>query len=54
MSATTDVKKPANDTPRIGEFAALQPLSGVSVIETSAVNGLGNGAFTREAEKKKA
>lgn len=54
MSATTAVKKPANDETRIGEIAAMQPLSGISVVETSAVNGLGNGAFTREAEKKKA
>jgi hypothetical protein len=48
-------KKVNVDTTRIGEHAALQPLSGISrVDETAAVNGLGRGGFVRKEEAKKA
>lgn len=47
--------KPANDTTRLGECAAVQPLSGVKrVDETFAVNGHGRGAYVRTEEAKKA
>lgn len=49
-------KKPSVDEARIGEHAAMQPLSGVArVDESGAVNGLGHGAFVRieEAEKQR-
>ncbi len=56
-ATATAVKKPSNDTSRIGEQAPQQPLSGVSLVtESIAVNGLGHGAYLRqeETEKKKA
>jgi len=47
-------KKSSTDETRIGEFAAMQPLSGIShVDETTAVNGHGRGAFVREEKTSK-
>jgi hypothetical protein len=49
-------KKQHIDETRIGEHAAMQPLSGVIVVgETFAVNGTGRGGFVRkeEAEQNK-
>jgi hypothetical protein len=54
MSAPV-VKKPAEDSTRLGDYSAKQPLSGIaSVEETGAVNGLGRGAFVRKEEADKA
>jgi hypothetical protein len=59
-SASSAVKKPSTDESRIGEHAAMQPLSGISLVtESGAVNGLGHGAYLRQEEsnsreKKKA
>ena len=48
MSNPTLTKKPSTDETRIGEYAAMQPLSGIAhVDESGAVNGLGHGAFVR-------
>ncbi len=53
--STIQQEKPANDGTRLGEFAALQPLSGVKRInETFAVNGTGRGGYVRMEETKKA
>jgi len=53
MSALTS-KKPSVDTTRIGEHAAIQPLSGIALVdETTAVNGLGRGAYARKEETDK-
>jgi hypothetical protein len=48
--------KPANDQTRIGEYAALQPVSGVTYVTSApAVNGLGRGGcVSREGAEKKA
>jgi hypothetical protein len=53
MSAS--VQKPATiDPTKLGECAAVQPLSGVtSVDETFAVNGLGRGGYVRKEENAK-
>jgi hypothetical protein len=56
MSAVP-VSRPANDETRIGEYAAVQPVSGVTYVNAStAVSGLGrSGCVPREdAEKEKA
>jgi hypothetical protein len=46
--------KPSVDPARIGECAAMQPLSGIkSVDETFAVNGLGRGAYVRTEKTDK-
>ena len=48
-------KKQTVDETRIGEYAALQPLSGVArVDETFTVNGHGRGGYARAEENKKA
>ncbi len=60
MSSTpmSAAKKHSVDETHIGEHAALQPLSGVSIVpESVAVNGLGHGAYLRQddiKDKKKA
>jgi hypothetical protein len=47
-------KKPSVDETRIGEYAASQPLSGVTrVDETTAVLGAGRGGFVRKEEAEK-
>ena len=52
--STIQQDKPANDQTRLGEFAAMQPLSGVKHInETFAVNGTGRGGYVRIEETKK-
>ena len=52
--SNTAIKKPNTDTSRIGEQAAMQPLSGISrVDESGAVNGNGHGAFVRLEETEK-
>lgn len=49
----TSSKKPTVDETKIGEYAALQPLSGITrVDETCAVLGMGRGAFVRKEETK--
>ncbi|MGE3622675.1 MAG: hypothetical protein AB7H77_02200 [Bdellovibrionales bacterium] len=53
--STPAVKKNNNDSTRLGEHSATQPLSGIAhVNETYAVNGLGRGAFVRREETGKA
>jgi len=48
------VKKPSAVEARIGEQAAMQPLSGIArVDESGAVNGNGHGGFIRQEETKK-
>jgi hypothetical protein len=50
----TAPKKPSVDETRIGEYAASQPLSGISrVDETTAVLGAGRGGFVRKEETQK-
>lgn len=50
----TPAKKPGVDDTRLGDYAAMQPLSGVArVDETTAVNGLGRGGFVRKEETEK-
>ena len=47
-------KKESIDETRIGDCAAMQPLSGiVRVDETTAVNGHGRGGFVREEKAGK-
>jgi hypothetical protein len=47
--------KVSEDGTRLGEFAALQPISGVKrVDETFAVNGHGRGGYVRMEETRKA
>lgn len=56
MSAVT-VSRPANDDTHIGEYAAAQPISGVTYVNAStAVSGLGRGGCVprEDAEKDKA
>ncbi len=54
MSSTVKKTAAANE-PRIGEMAAMQPLSGItSVNETFAVNGLGHAGYVRREENEKA
>lgn len=44
-------KRSGSDEARIGEYAAMQPLSGIArVDESGAVNGLGRGGFVRKEE----
>jgi hypothetical protein len=51
---TSTAKKPTVDESRIGEMAAIQPLSGIkSVSETFAVSGLGRGGYARHEEAEK-
>ena len=46
-------KKPTIDETKIGEYAAVQPLSGITrVEETCAVLGMGRGGFVRKEETK--
>jgi hypothetical protein len=48
------VKKPKSNDIRIGDYAAMQPVSGVvRVDETGAVSGLGRGAYVRKEETDK-
>jgi hypothetical protein len=50
----TPAKKPSADETRLGEYAAVQPLSGVArVDETTAVNGNGRAGFVRKEEAEK-
>ena len=49
----TPTKKPNVDPTKIGEYAAMQPLSGITKVEeTAAVLGMGRGAFVRKEEAK--
>jgi hypothetical protein len=53
--STQTSKKPSVDDTRLGDYAAMQPLSGISrVDETTAVNGNGRGGFVRVEESPKA
>lgn len=53
MSASA-TKKETKDETRIGEYAAMQPLSGIKCVnETFAVNGLGRGGYVRQEEAAK-
>jgi hypothetical protein len=46
--------KPSVDPTKLGDCAAVQPLSGVTrVDETFAVNGLGRGGYVRREETGK-
>ena len=51
MSASAMVAEKKVDTTRLGEYAAMQPVSGVtsvtSINETFAVNGIGRAAYVR-------
>jgi hypothetical protein len=47
-------KKPSTDETHLGDYAAMQPLSGIGrVDETGAVNGLGRAGFVRKEEAEK-
>jgi hypothetical protein len=47
-------KKPNADSTRIGEYAAVQPLSGTTrVDETFAVNGMGRAGYVRDEKSEK-
>ena len=53
MSSTTS-KNEDNSSPRIGECAATQPLSGITRVDASfAVSGLGHGGFVRNEKFEK-
>ena len=46
--------KPSVDPTKLGECAAVQPLSGITCVdETFAVNGLGRGGYVRKEETAK-
>lgn len=51
---TTTSNKETVAPTRIGECAAMQPVSGIkSVNETFAVNGIGRGGFVRREDAEK-
>ncbi len=54
LTSTPAPKKQTVDETRIGDYAAMQPLSGVTYVgESYAVNGAGHGGYTRKEETEK-
>jgi hypothetical protein len=52
MTENTSNTQPFKDETKIGEYAAQQPLSGVSiVVQSGAVNGHGGVVFSPKEEK---
>jgi hypothetical protein len=48
---SNSIKKPTVDPTRIGDYAAVQPLSGRAMVDESyAVSGNGRGGFVRKKE----
>ena len=51
---SSSMKKSAKDEVRIGEYAAKQPISGVTTVHTGNVKGFGGMSFVRVEETKRA